>query len=319
MKPKVFIPEPIAVTGLELLAPHCECVAPWRNKQFISEERRRELLADADAVIVRLFSVSRADLDRCKQLQVIGKHGVGVDNIDCRAAVERSVRVVFTPAANANAVAEHAVTLMMALARQIGPASRAIAEGKFAQRNRYQGVELAGKTLGVVGLGRVGSRVAEIASLGLAMNVLGFDPFLPTDRYKGPTQLADTFDQILENADFISLHVPLTTETTHLLNAATLERCKPSCRIINTSRGAVIDEAALADALEHNIIGGAALDVFDVEPVPADHPLCRTRNTLLTPHISSSTEESLDRMSRDAAQGVLDVLQGREPRYPVNV
>ncbi len=318
MKPVVFIPESIAAAGIDLLAPHCECITPWRNATPPGPEQLREMLTGADAVIVRLFKVGDADLQRCPKLKVIGKHGVGVDNIDCKAAAARGVRVIFTPAANANAVAEHAVTLMLALARQIGPASRAIAEGAFNQRSRFEGVELAGKTLAVLGLGRIGSRVAEIAATGLAMKVLGYDPLLPPDRYTGPARFPTALDDIFPQADFISLHVPLTPQTKHLLNAASLARCKPACRIVNTSRGAVIDEAALAAALEKGVIAGAALDVFEVEPVPADHPLCRVPNLLLTPHISSSTRESLERMSRDAAQGVLDVLQGRPPKHPVN-
>jgi phosphoglycerate dehydrogenase-like enzyme len=180
------------------------------------------------------------------------------------------------------------------------------------------GIELAGKTLGVIGLGRVGSIVAQIAALGLKMNVIGFDPFVAEGSYSGPAQLTKTLEDLLRQSDFVSLHVSLTPETRNMINAHTLAWVKSKCRLINTSRGAVIDEEALVQALVDGKLGGAALDVFAEEPVPPNHPLLKTPNTLLTPHISSTTVESLDRMSLQAAQGVLDVLHGQNPQYIFN-
>jgi D-3-phosphoglycerate dehydrogenase len=313
MKPIVFIPEPIAECGIELLKPHCECVTPWKNEQ----ETQRSSLYEADAVIVRLFSVDKQDIENTKQLKVIAKHGVGVDNIDVNAATTAGIRVVSTPRANANAVAEHTLTLMLALARQIGPASMAVHQGRFSDRGRFQGTELEGKTLGIIGLGNVGQRVARMAALGLQMSVIAYDPFFPTDGDAGPAVLEESLEVLLETADFITIHVSLTAETRHLINESSLSQLKPDCRIVNTSRGAVIDETALANALSEGRLGGAALDVFEEEPLPADHPLVHAPNALLTPHIASSTRESLDRMSLQAAQGVLDVLNGRSPEFPV--
>ena len=206
-----------------------------------------------------------------------------------------------------NAVAEHALTLMLSLARQVFPSSQALREGRFKDRAKFQGVELAGKTLGVLGLGRIGLRVAEMARDGLAMKVLAYDQFVEESDF----ELAPSLDVVLRAADFLTLHLPLTEETRHLLDGERLQMLKPGCRIINTSRGAVIDERALVEALQVGRVSGAALDVFEDEPLQADHPLCRAPNTLLTPHISSSTAESLDRMACDAAQGVLDVLPGK--------
>lgn len=300
MKPVVFLPESIAECGIALLQPDCEVTSDG--------------LQNADAVIVRLFEITADQLDSCERLKVIAKHGVGVDNIDVAAATARKIPVVYTPTANANGVAEHTLTLMLSLARQVFPSSQALREGRFKDRAQFQGVELAGKTLGVLGLGRIGLRVAEMARDGLAMNVLAYDPFIEAS----PFDLAPSLDDVLRASDFLTLHLPLTQETRHLLNAEHLQMLKPGCRIINTSRGAVIDESALVEALRGGHISGAALDVFEDEPLPADHPLCRAPNMLLTPHISSSTAESLDRMACDAAQGVLDVLQGRPPAHVVN-
>jgi D-3-phosphoglycerate dehydrogenase len=309
VKPVVFIPEPIAPSGLNLLKAECQCVIPWERD--IQVDPRALYLADG--VIVRLFQIDEQDIRQSKRLKVIAKHGVGVDNIDIQAATAAGIPVVYTPTANANAVAEHTLALMLALSRRIVPASTATKEGRFSDRGQFQGVELAGKTLGVIGLGRVGSRVAQMAALGLKMSVNAYDPFVHLEDYPGPAILENSLEGLIRSADFLTLHVSLSPETNCLINEQTLRWVKPDCRIINTSRGAVIDESALLHALAEGRLAGVALDVFEEEPLPADHPLVHNPNTLLTPHISSSTRESLDRMSLQAAQGVLDVLNGRTP------
>jgi D-3-phosphoglycerate dehydrogenase len=314
-RPIVFVPEPIAPAGLELLKPECECVTPWQTG---AGDSPCELLYQADAVIVRLFRIDEQDLRQSNRLKVIAKHGAGVDNIDCQAATARRIPVVYTPTANTNAVAEHTLALMLALARQIGPASAAVCAGRFSERNWFQGVELAGKTLGVVGLGRIGGQVARLAHYGLDMSVCAYDPFVTNMNYSGPALIADSLEMVLRQADFLSLHVPLTPGTRHLINAQSLQWLKPTCRLINTSRGAVIDEAALVTALNEGRLAGAALDVFETEPLPANSPLCTAARTLLTPHISSSTDEALERMSLQAAQGILAVLHGHRPEFVVN-
>jgi D-3-phosphoglycerate dehydrogenase len=314
VKPVVFIPEAIADSGLDLLRAECECLLGWEGVAPAD----RATLYGADAVIVRLFTIDEGDIFRAKRLKVVAKHGVGLDNIDIEAATTAGIPVVYTPTANANAVAEHTLTMMLALCRQIAPASAALREGRFEQRSRYQGVELAGKTLGILGLGRIGSRVAQMAASGLQMKVLAYDPYLAKDSYSGPAILIDSLETLLKQADFLSLHVELTPETRHLIDGPKLDMVKATCRLVNTSRGAVIDEEALVRALEAGRLAGAALDVFEEEPLPADHPLLSAPNTLLTPHISSSTSESLERMSVQAAQGVLDVFQGVKPRYLAN-
>lgn len=314
MRPVVFIPEPIATNGLDLLKAECDCLAPWED----GLDPDRSLLYAADAVIVRLFKIDARDIDKARRLKVISKHGAGLDNIDLQAATAAGIPVVYTPTATINAVAEHTLALMLALTRQIVPASAALKEGRFSERGRFQGIELSWKTLGIIGLGRIGTRVAQMASLGLGMSVFAYDPFVSKSDYSGPATIEDTLEALFRKADILTLHVPLTPETRYMVNDRSLAWVKPGCRLINTSRGAVIDEAALVQALTEGWLAGAALDVFEEEPLPADHPLCQAPNTLLTPHISSSTQESLDRMSVQSVQGVLDVLHGRTPEHLVN-
>ena len=311
MKPIVFLPEPIADAGIDLLRTECDILTP-------SDPADRSGLYQADAVVIRLFTVAAQDMDQAPRLKVIAKHGVGVDSIDLEAANARRIPVVFTPTANANAVAEHTLTLMLALARRIGPAAVAMQEGNFAARDSLGGIELAGKTLAVVGLGRIGARVAQMAALGLEMTVYGYDPFMDKSQYTGPAILVDCLEDLLPKADILTLHAPLTPETHHLINADTLQLLKPDCHLINTSRGAAIDELALADALNQGRIAGAALDVFSAEPLPQDHPLYQTPTTLLTPHLAGITQESMIRMSLHAAQGILAVLQGNRPDHVFN-
>ena len=320
MRPVVFIPEPIAPCGLRLLGVTCECVTPWENGSSSSTNgnQHRELLYEADAVIVRLFQITDIDIKRATRLRIVAKHGVGTDNIDCLAATKRRIPVAFTPNAATDPVAEHAIALMLALARNICPAHAAVINGEFSARKQLQGVELNGKVLSIIGLGRIGTRVGEIAVKGLRMTVRAYDPFRKEPLQSDFPVTLDSFESVLRSADFLSLHLPSASATKHMINARTLALMKPSSRIINTSRGAVVDELALAEALVAGRIAGAALDVFEEEPISPNHPLCRTPNTVLTPHISSSTQESLDRMSLEAAQAVLDVLDGRAPMHLAN-
>ncbi len=319
MKPVVFVPEIIASSGLDLLRQECDCLVPWEGDTDPPDDGQlREMLYEADAVIVRLFTIGERDLQQAQKLKVIGKHGVGVDNIDCPAATARRIPVVYTPNSTLHAVAEHALTLMLALARQLGPASAALKAGRFGERDRFKGVELSGKNLGVIGLGRIGDRLARIAAFGLDMTVYGYDPFVSKSNYSGPAKLEDDLEELLPKVDFLSIHVPLTPDTRHLINERTLELCRPNCIIVNTSRGGVIDEAALAHALHQGNLAGAALDVFEEEPPPIDHPLGRAPNALLTPHIAGLTHQSQENTALQVAQGVLDVLHGRPPEHAIN-
>jgi D-3-phosphoglycerate dehydrogenase len=318
MKPVVFIPEPIAPCGLELLAQTCELrQLPARGGVYPYEEAAA-LLCDADAVIVRLWPMTADVIGRATRLKVIAKHGVGVDTIDVAAATKRGIPVVFTPTANSNAVAEHTIAILLALLRHIRDAASDLRPEVFARRNQFKGIELAGKTIVILGLGRVGRRVAQIAGAGFGMRVIGYDPLVSPESIAGLAELEPSLEAALAKSDFLSLHLPLTDQTRKLLDGRRLALLKPNCRIVNTSRGEIIDEQALVDALRSGQITGAALDVFEQEPLPSGHPFLTAPHLLLTPHIASSTSESLDRMSLDAAQGVLDVLAGRRPAHVVN-
>jgi len=303
---------------MELLAADCTVLVSSPDQVRADSAEFQSYLAQADGVIVRLFPFGPSEFAAAPRLKVIAKHGVGVDNIDVAAATARRIPVVFTPLANANAVAEHTTTLMLALARNLYPAAAATLAGRFHERYQFEGIELAGRTLGLIGLGRIGNRVAQIARHGLSMQVKAYDPFVSKTDYQGAAETEPSLETLLRSADFISLHVPLTPVTRQLINAERLKLLKPTCRIINTSRGGVIDEPALAAALVEGRIAGAALDVFEEEPLPTNHPFLTTPNTLLTPHIASATNESMDRMARDSAQGVIEVLQGRQPLGVVN-
>ncbi|MDP6059435.1 MAG: NAD(P)-dependent oxidoreductase, partial [Pirellulaceae bacterium] len=274
ISPTVLIPEKIATTGIDLLDPHCNLVAPWRDGRTPTAAEVRMCLYDADAVIIRLLPVTGDDLAHCRNLKVIGRHGVGIDNVDCRAATQRGIPVVYTPAATTQSVAEHTIAMIMALAKQIAPASRLVASGRFGERIAHEGIELADKTLGVIGLGRIGRRVATMAVHGLSMNALAYDPALDKFSYDGPARIEPSLEMVLGQSDFLSLHVPLSAQTRRMINERTINACKNQCRIINTSRGAVIDEHALVNALHSKRLAGAALDVYETEPLPAEHPLC---------------------------------------------
>ena len=318
MRPTVFLPEPIAACGISILEKEHDCIAPWREGRMLSKPQEVDMLREADAVIVRLLKITASELKHCSNLKVIAKHGVGVDNIDCKVATEHGIPVIFTPTANANAVAEHTIGLMLSLARNVCGASQALRGGSFADRSSFVGIELYGKTLGIVGLGRIGSRVAEIAAAGLGMNVQAYDPYREPGEYRGPADLNKSLNTVLAVADFLTLHTPLSKDTEYLIDDECISMIKPGCRIVNTSRGVVVDEQALIHALKDGRLAGAALDVFEEEPVPGDHPLCGTPNLLLTPHIAGQTQESMDQMATDCARGIIDVLQGRKPVDLVN-
>ena len=316
MKPAVFIPEPIHPAGMQRLQDHCACIAPWQEGADPIEPTAA--LARAEAVLVRLFTVGAAEMARAPKLKVIAKHGVGLDNIDLTEAARRGIPVLYTPQANANAVAEHALALMLALARFLVPSGQAVPDAdQFLRRNHFAGAELAGSTLGIIGLGRVGRRLARKAGLGLDMDVLAYDPYVDRADYDGPARLVARMPDLLAQADFISLHTPLTAETRHLIDAEALRHCKATAYLVNTARGGVVDPRALVGALDQNRLAGAGIDVFAVEPPPPDYPLFNRPDVLLTPHIAGVTHKALEKVATDAAQGIIDLLQGRAPAFPV--
>jgi len=317
MKPVVFLPELIAPAGMDLLRGHCELLVPSKEEAKGSEGYRRGLY-EADGVVVRLFKVTAEDMEKTSRLKVVGKHGVGVDNIDIAAATAKGIMVVHTPTAPSVPVIEFTIGSMLALGRKLGPADAAIRDDRYGERLKFMGIEFRGKTLGVVGLGEIGGGVAHAASAGLGMKVLGYDPFVDKAKYDGPAVIEDSLEEMLPKVDVLTLHVPLTSGTHHLMNRERLGLLKPECLLINAARGSVVDQDAITEALREERIGGAVLDVFEQEPLPADSPLCTMENVILTPHIGSATPDAMERMAVGAAQGVIDALEGRRPRWVYN-
>lgn len=315
-KPVVLVTERIAEGGLQLLDKSCEICAPWRQNRPTSEEE----LGTADAIIVRLFKITEAVLSSAPKLKVVGRHGAGLDNVDLKAATARSIPVVFTPSAQtmANAVAEQTVQMMLALARHTVAGDRMVRDGDFAQRSSLQGVELCGKTLGVIGLGAIGARVAEICRNGFRMRVVAYDPYRKVLPPQEAFTRVESLHELLKQSDVVTLHLPSTPETSHLINAETLSYMKRSAMLINSSRGAVVDTLALAEALRRGDLQGAALDVFEKEPPPLDHPLMSAPRTIFSPHIGSSTEAAMERMAELVARQVIQVLKGERPAFVAN-
>jgi len=313
-EPVVLITEPIATVGVQLLKQSCRVNAPWADQRRFNDDD----LKTADAIIVRLVPIDGPLLHRAPNLKVIGRHGVGLDNVDIDAATARRIPVVYTPDANTNAVAEHAVHLMLSLARHALGADRAVREGRFDRRNSLVGLELRGKTLGVVGLGAIGSRVSTLCSRGFGMQVLAFDPYVTEHATQDAVRLVPTLRELLERADIITLHLPLTAETSEMINAEALHHMKPSALLINTARGGVIDSVALAEALARGEVRGAGLDVFEETPLPPDHPLLTAPHTFFSAHIASSTTEAMEEMSERVARQVIQVLTGERPECVAN-
>jgi D-3-phosphoglycerate dehydrogenase len=312
---KVLVSDALPESGLAPLQ-----AAPDLQLDISTELTPQQLIAlipDYDALIVRSSTTVTADVIRAgKRLRVVARAGVGVDNIDTAAATQAGVIVVNAPTGNTLAAAEHTVAMLMALARLIPQADAHVRAGQW-KRNKFVGVEIRDKVLGSVGLGRVAQEVVQRAQ-GLGMRILGYDPYVTADyaAQRGVT-LVD-LDTLLAQSDFVTIHVPLTPQTRHLLGADRLRQMKPGARLLNVARGGIVDEAALVDAIESGHLAGAALDVFDTEPLPADSPLRRSDKIILTPHLGASTVEAQEKVAEDVALQVLDVLAGRPARYAVN-
>jgi D-3-phosphoglycerate dehydrogenase / 2-oxoglutarate reductase len=274
------------------------------------------LLPEYQALIVRSGTqVNAALLEAGRNLTVIGRAGVGVDNIDVEAATRCGITIVNAPTTNIVAAAEHTIALMFALARKLPQADRSLRAREW-RRDQFVGTELVGKRLGLIGLGRVGSEVARRA-VGLGMDVVAFDPYVSPERAQSMNVHLAAFDQVLATSDFISLHTPVTSETRKLIGAAEFARIKRGARLINAARGALVDTEALLAALDAGTLAGAALDVFEKEP-PENSRLLEHPRVVLTPHIGGSTEESQLRVSVEIAEEVLAVLEGRPARFAVN-
>lgn len=312
--PKVLVKEKVGPSGIDALRDagfDVDLGIDWDDETFLAK------LPEYDGVLIRSATKFTPELlAAATNLKVVGRAGVGVDNVDIEAATKRGIIVVNAPQSNVVTAAEHTVALMMALARNIPQANASMHQGKW-ERSKFSGVELYGKTIGIIGFGRIGQLVAERAQ-GLAMRVLAYDPYVGAERYKelGVDKAADS-DEIYAQADFITIHLPKTPETEGWLGAEAFEKVKPGVRVLNVARGGLIDELALKDALDSGQVGGAALDVFPSEPV-TDHPLHGYDNVILTPHLGASTAEANDRAGFQAAEQIVAALSGGTVMTAVN-
>jgi D-3-phosphoglycerate dehydrogenase / 2-oxoglutarate reductase len=285
----------------------------------LKEDELIARIGDLDALIIRSATkVTAKALAAATKLKVIGRAGVGVDNVNVEAATERGIVVMNTPGGNTISTAEHTFSLMLSLARKIPQAHASMAAGKW-DRKSFEGTELCGKTLGIVGMGRIGGEVARRA-IAFGMNVIAFDPYLVQSRARSlQVELADDLTTLLTQADFITVHMPMTAETKNILNAKTLAQCKAGVRIINCARGGLVEEAALLEALKSGHVAGAALDVYEKEP-PADDFVFRSLpNVVLTPHLGASTSEAQESVGVEIAHGVSEFLLNGIVNNAVNV
>ncbi|HEV2475675.1 MAG TPA: phosphoglycerate dehydrogenase, partial [Candidatus Dormibacteraeota bacterium] len=310
--PKILVADPLAEDGLERLRRAGEVTIVSR----LAEAELILRIPDYDALVVRSETrVTAPIIEAGSRLRVVGRAGVGVDNIDVPAATRRGILVVNAPRGNIVAAAEHTMALLFSLARWVPQADASVKRGEWT-RSKFTGTEIRGKTLGVVGLGNVGSEVAKRAH-GIEMDVVAYDPVVSTERAELFNVELVSLDELLERADFISVHVPMVEANRNLIGARELARMKPSARLINTARGGVVDEEALADALEAGRLTAAASDVFVAEP-PGDNRLLKLPNFVATPHIGASTTEAQVSVAFDVAEEVAAVLAGDLPRFAVN-
>ena len=310
--PKILIADPIAQEGIDLLKGYADVDV----KTGMKPEELVAVVGDYDALVVRSETkVTAAVIEAGKKLQVVARAGIGVDNIDLDAATGAGIAVVNAPTGNTVAAAEHTVALMLALSRNIPAAHRSMKDGEW-KRSAFMGVEVRNKTLGVIGLGRVGSEVVRRAQ-SFAMNLVAYDPFVAPDyAHRLGVELL-SFEDVLAQSDFITLHTPLTENSRNLISTKELERMKPDARLINVARGELIDEDALLVALNNGKLGGVALDVFAKEP-PGPNPLLDHPKVVITPHLGASTQEAQREVAVEAAEQVLTVLKGEPARNTVN-
>jgi D-3-phosphoglycerate dehydrogenase len=307
---KVLIREPIADAGVELL----------RSKFDVDVTTNGELadiIGDYDAIVIRSATKLTADLiERAERLRVIGRAGVGVDNVDVDAATRRGIVIANAPESNIVSAAEHTIGLLVALARNVPQAHAALIQGRW-ERSRWAGVELADKTLGVLGFGRIGQQVARRA-IGLQLNVLAHDPFVSRERFRElGVERAESAEEVFARAEFLTLHLPLTEETRGAIGREAIAAMKDGVRIVNAARGELVDEDALAEALRSGKVAGAALDVFSEEPYTG--PLLGFDNVVVTPHLAASTAEAQDRAGVIVAEQVAAALEGGLVTYAVNI
>jgi D-3-phosphoglycerate dehydrogenase len=300
---KIFILDPIHQAGVDYAAQHFETVR-W------DDPRVQQWPEEADALMVRMTPVRAADIARAKKLRIISKQGVGYDTVDVAAAKKHGIVVCRTPGVNSDAVAELALALGLTVARRVTELDRRIRAGEKISRPDVLAVETLGKTVGVIGVGNIGSRVARKWASAFDARVIGYDPYVP----KLPFEKKSSLTELLKEADLVTLHVPLNDETRHMISTKEIALMKKTAVLVNTCRGGVVDEDALYQAMKTGHLFGAGLDVWDVEPPPKDHPLLTLPNVVATPHVAGNTFETQERSALWVAQQAVDFLQGKPPK-----
>jgi D-3-phosphoglycerate dehydrogenase len=303
---------PIHPTAEEILKDSFRIKQITTPRRVIGEELLGEL-TDADGILVRSADITGKVMEAAPGLKVIGIHGIGVDRVDLEAAEKRGIVVTNTPLANTVAVAEHTFGLILSLIRRIPSSDRLIREGGW-KRARLRGKLLMNMTAGIIGLGNIGTKVAKRLRA-FEAKVLAYDPYVPLERFEEAGVRSVDLEYLLKESDIVTLHVPLTKFTKHMIGEAELRMMRKEAFIVNTSRGGIIDEEALSLALSDGRISGAALDVFEEEPLKRESPLIQFNNVILTPHAAGSTDESLKRMAETAARDIARVLQGKKPLH----
>ena len=316
-KPKVLIADSISQRGVEELSRNGELEVVTQTG--LPESELVKIIPDFSAIVVRSQTkVTSAILNAASKLRVVGRAGVGVDNVDVETATRRGVIVMNAPGGNTVSTAEHAFSLLLSVARKIPAADAMVRSGKWDRKN-LEGVELYNKSLGIIGMGRIGSELSRRA-IAFGMRVVAYDPYLSAARARTlQVELLDEIDDVLTAADFVTLHTPLTPETHHLLNAERLAKTKRGVRVINCARGGLIDENALAESLRSGHVAAAALDVFETEPLPNDSPLREVPNLVLTPHLGASTAEAQESVGIEIAQSIRAALLEGTIRNAVNM
>lgn len=312
---RVLIADAVAPVCLELM--RAAGLEADQAPDISPGELERRIPGIHGLIVRSRVQVNRAILEAGRELKIVGRAGIGTDNIDVETATRRGVLVMNTPLANVTSAAEHTFCLLLALARNLPGADAAMRDGGW-DRRRFLGVELDGKVLGLVGLGKVGAQVARYGKA-FGMRVIAVDPYVGPRRAKELDVELVGMDDLLARADFVSLHVPLTPKTRNLIDAAAFDRMKPTTRLINAARGGIVNEKALIDALRSRRIAAAAIDVYEEEPLPPDHPLRRLDNVILTPHLGASTEEAQVKAAEDIAKQFIEYFQYGRIRNAVNL
>ncbi|GGE36593.1 hypothetical protein GCM10007276_12610 [Agaricicola taiwanensis] len=304
---KIFIIDPFHHEGVEYARQHAEVVL-W------NDPRVNNWPEEADGVMVRMTPIRAEDLARAKNVKVICKQGVGIETIDVEAAKAHGITVCRTPGVNSEAVSELALALGLAVSRRVVEFDRMLRSGKSVQRSNYLGLEALGKTVGVVGMGNIGTRTAKKWQRAFDTTILAYDPYAPADAWADiPHERLTSLDELLPRVDILTLHLPLNDETRNLIDSRALDLMKDTAILVNVSRGGIVDESALYHALKAGHLFGAGLDVFEVEPPTADNPLLSLPTVVATPHAGGGTRETQAKSSELVARQVLDVLAGKEP------